>query len=91
MKRVFLVILSAFSFWLTSYTQAQKEKEVKSLLCQKWRLSRIEYFSKKTKNISMVVICAFGPDGSMTKIDEADTVKGKWSYNHRQKLVTTED
>ena len=76
----------------SAFAQTQTEKEIKELLCHKWKLTHMEQDGKK-----MEVPAAFGEsfldfkaDGTILMIDAEKEEKNKWSYDHKTKTITTQ-
>ena len=87
----FLVCFATFSFSedLSKLTEAQ----VKTLLCQKWKLSFLEYKGKK-KSIPAKLpesLLIFLQDGKLQEYSGAQKYDGTWSYLHTTKTITTID
>ena len=91
MKKFPLLAIVLFLF-SASFAQTQTEKEVKDLLAHKWKLTHMEQGGQK-----MEVPAEFGDsfldfkaDGTITEIDQTGEEKGKWSYDHKTKTVTSD-
>ena len=75
------------------FAQTQTEKEVKDLLAHKWKLTHVEIGGQKIE----VPVGAgdsfldFKADGTLLKIDSEDEQKGKWTYDHKTKTITSKD
>ena len=83
---VILVFIGASAF-----AQTQTEKEVKDLLPYKWKVTHMEQGGQK-----MEIPAGFGDtfldikaDGSIVMIDPEKEEKGKWTYDHKSKVLTT--
>lgn len=90
MKKIPLLAILLFVF-ASSFAQTQTEKEVKDLLVHKWKLTHMGQGGEKT-----AVPTEFGDsfldfkaDGTITEIDSKGQEKGKWSYDHKTKTVTS--
>jgi len=91
MKKFPLLAIVLFLF-TSSFAQTQTEKEVKDLLVHKWKLTHMEQGGQKIE-----VPAEFGDsfldfkaDGTITEIDSEGQEKGKWSYDHKTKTITSE-
>jgi Lipocalin-like domain len=76
----------------SAFSQTQTEKQVKDLLVHKWKLTHMEEGGQK-----IAVPAEFGDsfldfnaDGTITEIDSKSQEKGKWSYDHKTKTITSE-
>ena len=88
MKIILLIIVSMFGFNSFSIGQKQTEKEIKALLCCKWKVSSFQPLGGEIKKASGYnIFMTFSSDGSLLKVDPRDTISGKWSYEHRSKLI----
>src|SRR6185436_10210685 len=77
----------------SAFAQTQTEKEIKDLLCHKWKLTHMESGGQK-----IPVPTEFGDsfldfkaDGTVIEIDASEEQKAKWTYDHKTKTITTED
>jgi len=77
----------------SSFAQTQTEKEIKDLLAHKWKLTLIEMGGQKLEVPPGVgdSFLDFKADGTILKIDPQKEQKGKWTYDHKTKIITTED
>ena len=71
--------------------QTQTEKEIKDQLTHKWKVTHMEQGGQK-----MPLPAEFGnsfldlkADGTVLMIDSEKTERGKWTYDHKTKTVTT--
>ena len=76
----------------SSFAQTQTEKEIKDLLVHKWKLTHVEQGGQKVPLPAELgdSFLDFKADGTILMIDSDATEKGKWSYDHKTKTVTTE-
>jgi len=92
-----ILLFSVFLF-ITASSFAQKdttrsEQEVKTLLCHKWKVTHIEMNGQKIPlppelgESSLEIIA----DGTLIEKDATEEIKGKWSYDHKTKILTTDD
>ena len=83
-----LLFIGAFVFG-----QTQTEKEVKDLLAHKWKLTHVEIGGQKIEVPAGVgdSFLDFKADGTILKIDSEEEQKGKWTYDHKTKIIITED
>ena len=77
---------------VSAFSQTQTEKEIKDLLVTKWKLTHMEQGGQK-----MELPAEFGEsfldfkaDGTVFMIDSEKSEKGKWTYDHKTKTVSTE-
>jgi hypothetical protein len=75
------------------YGQAKTEQEVKTLLCHKWLLTHMEVEGEKVEvdeemSDSYLV---FKKDGSLSEMNGSTTIASRWTYDHKNKTVSTGD
>ena len=88
MKMILLIIIITFGLHSISSAQKHTEKEIKELLCHKWKVASFQPLGGEIKKASgYSVFMTFGSDGSLLKVDPKDTISGKWSYDHKVKLI----
>ena len=77
----------------TVFAQTQTEKEIKDLLATKWKLTHMEMNGQKAPVPPELgdSFLDFKPDGSIIKTDMSGDQKGKWTYDHTTKVITTTD
>jgi len=77
----------------SAFAQTQTEKEIKDLLAHKWKLTHVEVGGQKMEVPAGVgdSFLDFKADGTILKIDSEEEQKGKWVYDHKTKIITTED
>src|SRR6185503_2538073 len=75
----------------SAFAQTQTEKEIKELLPYKWKVTHMEQGGQK-----MEIPAGFGDtfldiksDGTIVMIDPEKEEKGKWTYDHKTKILTT--
>lgn len=75
------------------FAQTQTEKEVKDLLAHKWKLTHVEIGGEKMEVPAGAgdSFLDFKADGTILKIDSEAEQKGKWTYDHKTKIITTKD
>jgi len=75
----------------STFAQTQTEKEIKDLLAHKWKLTHIEQAGQKMPVPPEMgdSFLDFKADGTILMIDSEKEEKGKWSYDHKTKTVTT--
>lgn len=97
MKRSLSVFILSFVllFSVTANDNLNKltEQEIKTLLCQKWKLNFLEYKGNKKEIPSKVPasFLVFLPDGKLEEYEGKNKYSGTWSYNHATKTITTID
>ena len=58
------------------------------MLCHKWKVASFQPIGGEIKKATgFNVYMTFSTDGSLLKVDPKDTISGKWSYEHRTKLI----
>ena len=86
-------LLAIVLFLITaSFAQTQTEKEVKDLLAHKWKLTHMEEGGQKIAIPTEFgdSFLDFNADGTITEIDSKGQEKGKWTYDHKTKTITSE-
>jgi hypothetical protein len=89
-----LSVLTLFFFiGLSVFAQTQSEKETKDLLAHKWKLTHVEFGGQKIEMPAEAgdSFLDFKADGTILKIDSEGEVKGKWTYDHSTRVISTED
>jgi hypothetical protein len=91
-KRVSLFAVLLFT-GMFAVAQTQSEKEIKVLLAYKWKLTHVELGGQKIEMPPEAgdSLLDFKADGTILKIDSEGEVKGKWTYDHPTKIISTED
>lgn len=92
-------ILPLFFIFASVSTGAQNlsklpdEAQVLSLLCHQWNLTYIEGKGKKfnVPGNTPQLHLEFNKDGSLNESAGKKSFKGKWSYNHSTRTITTDD
>jgi lipocalin-like protein len=92
MKRILFSSFLLLGFHLMLSAQ-QTEKEVLNLLCHKWKVTHIEHGGQKIEMPAELgeAFLIFKADSTITEIDPSETYKGKWTYDHKGKTITTDD
>ena len=77
----------------SAFAQTQTEKEIKDLLCHKWKLAFVEMGDQKIPPPAEAgdSFLDFKADGSVLEIDKTGEEKAKWTYDHKTKTITTVD
>ena len=86
---LFITALIIFNF---SYSQVQTEKEIRNLLCHKWKPDSIETREQKIP-VPLGIEETFldmKTDGILITGDLTTQQKGKWYYDHKTKTLTIE-
>ena len=86
---VILLFVGAFAFG-----QTQSEKEVKDLLTHKWKVTHMEMNGQKTPIPEELgeIFLEMKADGTFIGTEPGGKEeKGKWSYDHKTKTITTVD
>jgi hypothetical protein len=89
MKKLIAISILSFGFHFILSAQ-QSEKEIKDLLCHKWKATQMEYRGQKTEMPGTAYLI-FKSDSTLEEIDPGETYKGKWSYDHKTQTITTVD
>ena len=91
MKKIVSISISLF-ICLASLAQKQSEKEVKSLLCHKWK---IDYAKAGDERFPLPpglgsTFLDIKSNGTVIAGDPNKQKQGKWRYDHKTKTLTTE-
>ena len=75
----------------SAFAQTNTEKEVKNLLAHKWKATHMEKGGQKTPLPAEAGdwYLDLKADGTLIMLDSEGQKKGKWSYNHKTKTLTT--
>ncbi len=91
----FLCLLIPLSF--TAYGQPKlpqkTEREVKMMLCHRWKLTHMEASGKRMKLPPEMgeATVTFNSDGTLIEADEGQRFAGKWAYIHKSMSLITDD
>lgn len=91
---IFIISLCIFSIDTFSEDLGKlNETQVKAILCQKWKLSFLEYKGKKKPIPAKLPqsLLIFLQDGKLQEYSGKDKYDGSWSYLHSTKTITTID
>lgn len=91
MKKILVVFILLIS-GLATFSQKQTEKEVRSLLCHKWKLDHVAAGDQRLPTPPGIdnTFLELKSNGTVIAGDPGKQKKGKWSYNHKTKSLTTE-
>lgn len=95
-KHLLIIIIGLFTLSnvsANSNINNLTEQQIKTMLCQKWKLTYLEYKGKK-KEIPAKVPAShilFLPDGKLEEFEGDKKYTGTWTYNHTTKTITTID
>lgn len=87
---VLFILGNAFS---KSSLESLSEQQIKSMLCQKWKLATLEGKGKKMDVPANTpeIILHFFSNGTLQEKAGDKQYKGTWTYNHSKFTVTTVD
>lgn len=94
MKNKFLLLAALLlisPFVLKAQVATLSEKEVLSLLCQKWQVSQITSGPRKMNVKPGSDYMLFNSDFTREKKEDGKITKAKWSYSHSGKKITFDD
>jgi hypothetical protein len=76
----------------SAFAQKQTEKEIKTLLCHKWKASEVKAGDQilPIPSGADINFLNIKTDGTFTAGDPNKQKKGKWRYDHKTKTLTTE-
>ena len=88
----FSCLISTLFIFNFSYSQVQTEKEIKDLLCHKWKPDSIETSGQKIPVPDGLeeTFLDLKTDGTLISGDLITEEKGKWHYDHKTKTLTIE-
>ena len=91
MTKISLLII-LFFIGPSSFAQKQTEKEVKSLLCHKWKMDYAKAGDQRLPLPSDFGNALFDikSNGTLIAGDSNKQKKGKWRYDHKTKTLITE-
>jgi len=89
----FLLIVTATAIFANDALNKLTEEQVKKMVCHKWKLTFLEYNSKKKEIPGSVPTSYIGflANGTFYQTEGKMTYNGTWTYNHAAKTITTVD
>lgn len=90
---LFAVLVFMNSAYSKSSLESLTEQQIKSMLCQKWKLATLEGKGKKMDVPANTpeIILHFLTNGTLQEKAGDKNYKGTWTYNHSKLTVTTVD
>jgi hypothetical protein len=91
MKKIITLSILFFSC-LPTFAQKQTEKEIKGLLCHKWKLDYVMAGDQRLPKPPGIenTFLDIKTNGTLIAGELNNQKKGKWRYDHKTKTLTTE-
>jgi len=88
----FSLLITTLFIFNSSYSQVQTEKEIKDLLCHKWKADSIETSGQRIPVPPGIeeTFLDLKTDGALISGDLVTLQKGKWHYDHKRTTLTIE-
>jgi len=89
MKKIFLICMISLGCYSIAHTQ-QTEQEVRKLLMHKWKITGMDLDGRTIPMPEeMTEFFTFKANNIFIDNSDGKDSKGKWTYNHKTKTITT--